>query len=220
LPNAATATTQVAFRTVRCVAGDILKVQYRDSGVGNATIFGTSPDVSYFEISRLSGPSAIAATETVAFRRRRTNGSNQTVPTATVVPYEYDSPDYDTHNAWRPGVTYSGGSGTWVTDPAYIIPVSGKYHFDMRTQWGSVTYAAGDDIQISISKNGTNTTLDAKIWGIAQTTSQNQYNNGSVSLNCIAGDVIRFMVRTDHSGGNTLTGNILEAWVDGERVGN
>jgi hypothetical protein len=198
---------------IQLVAGDYIDLR-------GGVLFNLSNTDQNISIERVSGPSAIAATETVAFRRRRTNGSNQTVPTATVVPYEYDSPDYDTHNAWRTGVTYTAGSGTWATDPAYIIPVSGKYHFDMRVQWGSVTYAANDSIQIFISKNGTTTTLDAIIFAITQTASQNFYNNGSISLNCLAGDVIRFMVRIDHSGGNALTGNILEAWVDGERVGN
>ena len=62
-------------------------------------------------IKRLSGPSVITATETIAAKYNNTAGTSITGGVAGLVPFA--TKDYDTHNAFA--------SNT------YTIPVSGKY---------------------------------------------------------------------------------------------
>jgi hypothetical protein len=87
-----------------CVAGDNITLRFTQ----NATITG-----GYLSIHRLSGPSVIAATETVAASYWLT--ANFT--TSPTIPINFDGREYDTHNAVTPSLT------AWK----FTAPVSGIY---------------------------------------------------------------------------------------------
>jgi hypothetical protein len=88
-------------------------------------------------IMRLSGPSVVAASETVAASYQLTAAT--TLPTATAVLI-YSTKIYDTHSFYN----NTTGVGT--------IPVSGKYRFSVQMVNNSSSI---NHIRISILKNGT-----------------------------------------------------------------
>lgn len=113
-------------------AGDTIGA-YSFANAGTAT-FTTTDSGCYFSINRLSGPSAIAASETVA--ARYVNSS--TAVTSSFATITYSTKDYDTHNA------YSGG--------VYTIPVAGKYKITASVIVGDVSGTHQTGLQIL--KNG------------------------------------------------------------------
>lgn len=85
------------------VAGDTIQFAFNIAATANSVN-------ANFAIERLSGPSAIAASETVALRYTNTAGSSYGT-SDTLMPFA--TKDYDTHNAW-------------VTN-TFTAPISGKY---------------------------------------------------------------------------------------------
>lgn len=108
-----------------CVAGDLITLRSTQT----ATI--TS---GYLSIHRLSGPSVVAATETVA----ASYYCSATVGASATVPINFDAKEFDTHNA----VTTS--STAWK----FTTPVSGTYHVTL------VANLSGTATWINIFKNG------------------------------------------------------------------
>jgi hypothetical protein len=88
------------------VAGDVIDVRL------SGTITAPSTVKNIFTVERLSGPSVIAASETVAAKYWATaNGT-----TNTTTPVNFDSKVYDTHNAVTTGASWK-----------FTAPISGKY---------------------------------------------------------------------------------------------
>ena len=94
---------------VLCNAGDTLGVQ---AFSGNATTLNTSGETSFVEFERLSGPSAIAASETVAARYAVAAG----VSSSTSQPINFATKIIDTHGAVTIGASWR-----------FTAPISGKY---------------------------------------------------------------------------------------------
>lgn len=96
---------------VYLTAGTQINVQGNSGGTGGS-YFSTN-NVSYFSVTRCSGPAVVQATESVNGRYYNTASSLS----GTAATITYSTKDFDTHNA------YSGGTLT--------IPVSGKYQFNV-----------------------------------------------------------------------------------------
>lgn len=92
-----------------------------------------SANTNTFTISRISGPSQIASSETVAAKYVITTGASTTANT----PYNYETKEFDTHNSVTTGV------GTWK----FTSPISGIYNVSVKSY-------AGDSI-LRLYKNGT-----------------------------------------------------------------
>lgn len=88
---------------------------------------------TFISIERISGPSAIAATELIAASYWQSASANVNANT----PFNFDSKDFDTHNA------VSTGAGTWK----FTAPTAGKYAV------GGVI-ASNAQGQIRVFKNG------------------------------------------------------------------
>jgi len=104
-------------------AGDVISFR------GNASLFTISSNpVFLFSINRLSGPSAIAATETVVLRAYKNTGS-QTSNANWQTVASYNASPIDSHGAFN------------TTTGEYTAPVSGTYQ--VSTTMGLLSNATG-----------------------------------------------------------------------------
>jgi hypothetical protein len=153
-----------------------------------------------FSINRLSGPAVVQASETVAASYYASASGTST----TTSPINFDTKEYDTHNA----VTASPpGSGAW----RYTAPVSGTYLVTIY-----VNASAGTASYFNIYKNST--TTNYKTIGYAATAT---IGNGSTSLKLNAGDFIGIYTSASYPYlGNASLGSQNTAHISITRTGN
>jgi hypothetical protein len=147
--------------TYYCAAGDTIVLRVL-SGQTVSLNGGTNNFVS---IERLSGPSVVAASETVA----ASYWASTSASSSTTQAVNFDTKEYDTHNAVTPGVNWR-----------YTAPVSGTYLVTIY-----VNPSVGTASYFNIYKNS-NSTIYKSI-GYATTTT---VGNGATSLKLNAGDYI------------------------------
>jgi hypothetical protein len=148
-------------------AGDTVEVYVFQNSGGAISL-----NNAWFSIERLSGPSVIAASETVACHVETSAGPTITTGSGSAV--SFPTKVYDTHNA------FSGNT--------YTVPVSGKYRITalltmVNTSGTSVMFS---DIYVngSLSKN-----LTAVYPYLSNL--NNHRINGSVTLNLNAGQTVQ-----------------------------
>jgi hypothetical protein len=193
--------------TYPLIAGDTVGV-YIDTG---GTLTAKSGSVGYFNrfsIERLSGPSAIAATETVAASIYR--NANQTgIASSTDTTLAFDTKNYDTHGFCN------------VSTGICTVPVAGKYHINSGVVFNSGnTWTAGGTPALYVNKNGTNTRVHYATVQTSTTTYMPIY--GSDTLNLSAGDTVKIVVNQVSSGAIIALGgnNPQLTFMDIERIGN
>jgi hypothetical protein len=158
-------------------------------GAGNNSVNTYTIDsgsrFTYATIERLSGPSAIAATETVACRYSTNAGNNVTNNTLTYLDFE--DKDYDTHGIVSG--TASGNVTTTNTGWKATIPISGKYLVKAHSLSASGGgWVAGEEWVLSIRKNNTSI---ARGGNVSQATHSTFVFAIVVAVvDCIAGDRI------------------------------
>lgn len=126
--------------TVFLNAGDYFDVRgFQNSGT--ALTYIQQAQGTYISVERISGPSTVAASETVAMRYTTTAGQN--VTHNVFVALTFGTKDYDTHGAF---------DGT-----TFIAPAPGKYHLSAAVAVdgsGGGTWAVGDYLQLRVRING------------------------------------------------------------------
>lgn len=177
-------------------AGDTVGI----AGDGNTTSFDGISITQYpnhFEIERLTGPAAIAASESVA-ARYYASATSISGSLATIV---WTTRDFDSHNAMSSGI--------------YTVPVSGKYSVDSQLALTG-TFVLGNDTDLVIKKNGV---------VVKQSTLRTMGSVAfiqvavSVLINCVAGDTIQ--VQLDSAGTSpVIIGSDVLNDVNIHRVGN
>jgi len=176
-------------------AGNTLSLRTPNSG------FSLSANTSrhWISINRLSGPSAIAASETVAARYRNTAGTGIS-SSISVVPWA--TRIFDTHGA--------------MVSNTYTVPVSGKYLISSKITTAGTTWT-NESLFIHLYKNGS---LDANLgWFKLASSSGSAAANGAAIVECIAGDDLTIRMGLS-SGSTTLltTAGYNEVYI--ARVGN
>ena len=172
--------------TIKCNAGDTLAPYIASNGTTPTVVANAA--ANYFIVERLSGPAVVQANETVAMKYQ--NGTNQAV-TANTTNFSYDTKIYDTHNAFNGSI--------------YTVPVSGKYTIkgcDYLTTGGWSSYVA--------------TAAGTKLQSITTNANANKVGNGSVDLQCNAGD--QLVIRSDLSA--TRGGSLPDVFISILRIGN
>jgi len=179
---------------VQCNAGDIIDL--RPGGTVDATNMTLN-------IERLSGPSVVAATETVACRYSNTAGTSISNIGETTVPFA--TKDYDTHAAF-------------VTD-TFTVPISGKYEISCSIYFQSGAYSAGNNLYLVVYKNGSATSYGTIVTAAAITA---QYGVGATAtLQCNAGDTLLIKGSNNRTGGATaLSTSAGFNWITIKRIGN
>ena len=165
-------------------------------------------EVGYISIERLSGPSAIAATETVAARYY--TGAGQSIPNTTVdTVVNFETKDFDTHGA----VTTGAG---W----RFTAPIAGKYQVSVVIDYAVQAWAANNACYSAVRKNGTTVGLiaDPAIWAAG---TEAVSHSGSIIVNANAGDYLDFVTANNRSAGAaTLFANPTVCHIQIVRVGN
>ena len=188
---------------VQCNAGDTLNF----AGASGGTAVSVTGSSNYMSIERLSGPSAIAASETVAARYSTAAGQAITGAALTVV--NFATIDYDSHGAVTTGASWR-----------FTAPISGKYRVTSVLASGATTSSAGNRWFIQIHKNGSVTPhqrIGARRFDAALST--NVDINGSGSINLLAGEYID--LRVDSSlASMSLATDAGSNWIAIERIGN
>jgi hypothetical protein len=167
------------------VSGDTIQFSFSSA----ATASNTNAN---FAIERLTGPSAIAASETVALRYSNTAGSSYGTGD-TLMPFA--TKDYDTHNAW-------------VTN-TFTAPISGKYFATMILTSAST----GIVLNTMLYKNGSSF---CQLTAGYSTGSTRSTGSATVSLN--AGDTLSFYTSSNVAGSLSTTAGLNHFSI--VRVGN
>lgn len=192
-------------KVLALVAGDTLKVQLRTTATGPS--INGSTFVNNWGIRRRSGPSQIAASETVAARYTTTAG--QSIPNATTTIVDYGTKDFDTHNAVTTGASWK-----------FTAPIPGKYMVSGGGAHGPASWTATQLIFFEVDKNGSvhSNLVQTRI----QTTGSNNYRmyGGGVIVNCIAGDTIDIRTFQNQGGAVSMQTSAGDNWVAIVRVGN
>jgi hypothetical protein len=180
-------------------AGDVLVFRIvHSTGVVRNIENSTS---NYITIERISGPSAIAASETVA--ARYTTSAGQSIPTTSMTVVDFGTKDYDTHGA------VSGTGSSWV----FTCPMSGYYQVSTKTRIGSgITFTNNKQISISLRKNGSEQqrlmdefTQEGNTYGIGW--------QGTGVVKCLAGDTLAIALYHEGNSSANLGTTANENWV-------
>jgi len=150
--------------------------------------------------NRLSGPSAIAASETVACKYINTAG------TALTSAYDvkvFPTKIFDTHGS------YNTSTGVWT------CPISGKYTASLRCVTAAVTFSTTGSLSLVIRVNNIDT---AQIIRYGNGALINQNDDIQTALNLVAGDTVSFVVRTSTS--TTMDTSSASNEINIIRVGN
>jgi len=153
-------------------AGQTLTLKIFQNSGQNKTLSGSN-----VYISRLSGPSAIAATETVAARYTNTAGTALS-PTPSAIPF--GNKVFDTHGA------FSGST--------FTAPVSGKYSVSCLLTLNSATLTTAQSFEMMIYKGGVFHTDLNVVMGTGGTVYYRTGNSTVISLN--AGEYIQVFANT------------------------
>ncbi len=188
---------------IELIAGDILTIGL--VGAGNNSV-STLTTYNQLTATRISGPSAISATETVAFRY--TSSSGQSIPTGDTI-INFNTKDYDTHGAVTVGASWK-----------FTAPIAGKYNFSCYVQNTAQTFTAGNSFLATLYKNNGASSSRIGGQGIQVTSSQQAFVGGSGDLNLLAGDTVD--LRIGHQEGTNRVLQNIDSLVhfEGKKVGN
>jgi hypothetical protein len=202
--SSAAQTTVSASKLVSCVTGDVIRVVLNQTSGGSlATVSdGSQNNISLF---RLSGPSAIAAGETVAARYTATAATSIVNGATTIV--NFDTKDFDTHGAVTTGSSWK-----------FTAPVSGIYQVSASVAMSNASWGVGNDWSIRLFKTGSLSSI--LFYYVEQATDANAQPSGSGTalVKLIAGDTVDIRCTNTGTTVNTLTGTNLH--VNILRVGN
>jgi hypothetical protein len=189
--------TNSASDTLYFNAGDTMSVYgWQNSG---APLAFQATDAGYFEIERLSGPSVIAATETVAMSAK--NASGQLIPNLSSTTITGWTKDYDTHSAFD------------ATSGVFTVPVSGKYQINAGFLFangalGPTGTQYSMQLQADFGSGYSDYVVLSGVFSQASITT-NIGGFGSASLSCKAGDKLRLQVyQVSGAAKNLIAGGI------------
>jgi len=178
-----------------CIVGDTLSLRSTVNGTVNK---------AYICISRITGPSAIAASESV--NARYNTAAGQTINGASANnTINYGTKVYDSHNAVTTGASWK-----------FTAPISGKYSVKAYNATNNATYAAGDRSYMEIWKNGV---LDHGLAFLRHFSITSNFTvHGATTIQLNAGDYIHINYITNPN--NSLQTSADLNWIAIERVGN
>lgn len=164
-------TNVTASALVKCVAGDYISQSgYQNSG-GNLDIRPLG-NTTQLIVERVTGPSQIAASESV--NARYTTASGQSIAAGSQVTLLYDNKVYDTHGI------YNSANGKLTA------PVSGRYRITAKAMIATATMSTTGGLELGVMKNGSYTAELGRIYGNGSATNYTSW--GSTTVDLLAGE--------------------------------
>jgi hypothetical protein len=164
-------------------AGDYIDI--RSSNGSQAINGGSPPILSSININRLSGPSVIAATESINCSYNNVSGQN--IPNNTVTVITNWTKEFDSHNAFN------------AVTGVYTVPASGVYSFSGELLFSTFTIGSGVEQDVGFLHNGI---LIGR--SVAPFSSTDISSYGGILVKCAAGDTLSVSGRQTTGGSNTL----------------
>ncbi len=146
---------------------------------------GAKPYIGTLNIKRISGPSTIAAAESINARYF----ASATAVTGALATVVWTTKDYDSHGGMLSGL--------------YTVSSPGKYQVNTAVALGG-TFVLNSITILEIQKNSTAVTNATKYSGGAVT---NETIQVSDLINCVAGDVIRIQVSSTGTAPSIISSN-------------
>ena len=189
---------------VFCNAGDTLACAlYSDVAT---TSYTGAPTTNYLSIERLSGPSVVAASESVSAIYQTSAG--QSIPHNSATVIVFGTKIFDSHSAMN------------ASTGVFTCPVSGEYQLSAAFYFSTAITATATDIQTIAYKNG------VAYLGVnnakSGTAAAPLTTSGTIRIRCNAGDTLSCAVLQANSAttAQTLLTNAAFNWVAISRVGN
>lgn len=195
----ATNTISIGLDSMLCNAGDTILIQVKSSAT--LPVIADATNGCFFSISRRSGPSVIAATESVNMSYTDTSGG--TIGASQAV-YKFTTKTRDTHNA------YSTSTGL------YTIPVSGEYRISSTLTTAAVNNSTSQAFEIWAVYNGSTNIATNFTWGNG--VSHTQPAALSASYPCNAGDTLQIQASSSTATTGSTGAGLNTICI--ERVGN
>mgnify|MGYP007071575286 CR=1 FL=1 len=175
----------VLVDTIDLIAGDYIDFRISHANAGSLSIYNDAT-YNYVDIEKISGPSAIAATETIAAIYEM--NANQSIPNTTETTITWDTKVRDTHAAMN-------ASGI------FTVPAAGIYTINATVGYTSNSTGLR---YIVLSQTGS-ATKDYRAMENNSPGTGAFVMSATVGFNCRAGDTL--FVRTYQSSGGALTLN-------------
>lgn len=187
-------------------AGDYIDVRARHNNGASINLNGTAED-NFVAISRHSGPSQIAASESVL--ARSTSSTGFSIPNNTETILGFDAVTYDTHSAVTTGASWK-----------FTAPMSGKYFFNISCKInGTADWEEGEEAFLSLYKNGSRYNYMAN-YTHAKTGVRNVQLDGHDVISLNAGDYIQVYIFQNADASQTLASDAKQNWINIIRIGN
>jgi hypothetical protein len=166
-------------------AGETVQVwAYQNSG-GNLA-YSNSPAM-HFSIEKITGPSAIAANETIAASYKSSAG--QTLTTSTPSNINFETKIFDTHNAVVLG-TLDGGTNKTTSDWKFVAPASGIYDLKVfATLASNANWSTDERAELGVTVNGSQIAI-LDTWEAQRTGTITMTLNGSMLVKLNAGQYL------------------------------
>jgi hypothetical protein len=184
-------------------AGDVVEIHIYGNGnnSSNAYFLQGGTTRTYVSIFKVQSPQTIAMGEVVAARYKTASG--QSIPDAVNTTINFNTKDYDTHNAVTTGSNWE-----------FKAPVAGLYNVSAHTLFDLSTYSQNGAITLSLFKNGAfyvafgrvaTGTFNTNIYSVAPL--------GSVDVQLNAGDSIRLSLFNATGASRNLYNDDRYVWV-------
>jgi hypothetical protein len=185
-----------------CIAGDILSVR-----LDAATLTGdSSPNGNNIYVERLSGPSQIAASESLNARYSTASGQSVAAGTGSII--NFDAKSFDSHSSVTTGASWKFSSNS-----------SGVFLISAKLLVESVAWTAGNFVTIEIYKNGASVSTLSYL-AIVVTGSFYYGLTGCDSIRLNSGDYVDVRLSHNRSGNVALNANSPQNYISIQRVGN
>lgn len=198
-------TPRLSIKGILLKSGDSVKLQASSSATSPTYVATTAS--SFFTLSRQSGPSAIAASESVNAVYNTAAAQSLTNNTSTII--DFGTKEFDSHGAATTGASWK-----------FTAPTSGVYDVSamvlLNTGGG---WAAAENVELYIYKNGSqHAALDSNYQQAAHTTYVGAKGNRTIKL--VVGDYIDIRFIQVSGGTIALVASASYNWVSIKRVGN
>lgn len=189
-----TASTGVQFTlkgstTVTANAGDYFEIFLFGAGNNSSSTLSISTSATRLTAERISGPTAIGATESVI--ASYTSSAATSIANSGAIAVPFATLVKDSHGA------FVGSTGI------FTCPISGQYAVGSTLYFDSSTYAAGNFMYIVLYKNGS-----AYRYGANQVAEVATANGFSVdfysTVPCLIGETLQIRARNNRTAGATL----------------